>query len=459
MISKSFYHEAKALFFLAAPILAAQLAQTMMGVLDTIMAGQVSATDLAAVALANSIWLPALLLVVGLLMALPTLISRHDGAQQLKRVAFDLQQAIWLGWTVVAVIILLTLLSPWLLGHMDIDPRLRALTIQYLHYVIYGAPALVLYQAFRNVCEGLSHSIPSMVVGLIALLLNIPANYAFIYGHWGAPALGGAGCGLATALVQWSSALMMAGYLYFTPRFRSLQLFANWKGPNWQRIGYQFRIGFPMALALFFEVTLFAVVALLLSPLGPKVVASHQIVISFSSIVFMVPLSLSMAVTIRIGRALGYGSGTDAFYSIKVALCCGVGLTCMTALSTLLLRYPIVRLYNEQPEVVELAGQLLLFAVLYQFSDLMQVIGAGALRGLHDSRAIFAITLVGYWLIGLPIGCILGLTDWLRPMMGPQGFWIGITCGLTGAALMYGLRLHYLHGQVLRHPQRFIGVR
>jgi len=207
------------------------------------------------------------------------------------------------------------------------------------------------------------------------------------------------------------------------------------------------QLGLPIALALFFEVTLFAVVALLVSPLGIVNVAGHQIALNFSSLMFVLPMSLAAAVTIRVGYRLGQGSTIEAQTAAWTGLGVGVCMAVFTALFTVILREPIALLYNDNPAVVALATQLMLLAAIYQISDSIQVIGSGILRGYKDTRSIFFITFTAYWVLGLPSGYILALTDWVVEPMGPAGFWMGFIIGLTSAAILMMIRMRFLQRQ------------
>ncbi len=188
-------------------------------------------------------------------------------------------------------------------------------------------------------------------------------------------------------------------------------------GPDFAVLLRLVQLGLPIALALFFEVTLFAVVALLVSPLGIIDVAGHQIALNFSSLMFVLPLSLAAAVTIRVGFRLGQGSTIDAQVSAPHRRGRGVCLAVFTAIFTVLMRKQIALLYNDNPEVVTLASHLMLLAAIYQISDSIQVIGSGILRGYKDTRSIFFITFTAYWVLGLPSGYLLALTDMIVPRM------------------------------------------
>lgn len=448
MALKPYFSETLHLLRLCGPIMVAQVAQTTMSFVDTVMAGQVSATDMAAVAVATSFWLPIILLVQGVVMALTPIIAQLNGARRHDQVAGTVHQGFWLTLLVMVPAGLALYYSPLALHWMNVEPVLAEKTTGYLHGILWGMPAYALYQVLRNFSEGLSHTLPTMVIGFIGLAVNVPANYVLIHGKLGLPALGGVGCGYASALVFWA---MLAAMVIYSRRCALLQRFTVFRtpsNPDWRQISRIFRLGFPIAMAIFCEVTLFTVVALLLAPLGSEVVAGHQIAINFSSLVFMLPLSLGMALTIRVGHSLGEGSTRQARVASIAGLVFGCALAVFTALATILGRDRISGIYTDNAGVLELAASLLLLAALYQISDSAQVIAAAALRGYKDTQVIFYITLVAYWLCGLPVGMVLGLTDWLVPAMGPHGFWIGFLIGLSVAAFMLIWRLRIIYERV-----------
>lgn len=448
MVVMPYLREIPRLLRLCGPILVAQMAQTMMSFVDTLMAGQVSATDLAAVAVATSFWLPLILLVQGVIMALTPIISQLNGARRTSEVAGAVHQGFWLTILVTLPAMLALYYSPLALHWMDVEPELVQKTTGYLHAILWGMPAYALYQVLRNFSEGLSHTLPTMVIGFIGLAVNVPANYILIHGKFGFPALGGVGCGYASALVFWVMLFGMIFYIRHSDFLKKFSIFSPITPPNWPQISRLFKLGFPIAMAIFCEVTLFTVVALLLAPFGAEIVAGHQIAINFSSLIFMIPLSLGMAMTIRVGHSLGENQAELAkrISIIGIIMGCLIALCC--ALATVAGRYWIGGLYTDNAEVLELAASLLLLASFYQISDSAQVIAAAALRGYKDTQIIFYITLVAFWLCGLPIGMILGLTDWLVPAMGPHGFWIGFLVGLTIAASALLWRLRVIYGRV-----------
>jgi len=438
----AFLSRSKSLLKLTYPILIAQLIQNLMGFVDIVMAGRVSSTDLAAVAIANSIWLPLILTIYGLIMALAAIVSQLSGAKNYNQVVEQTYQTAWIALTLgIFLIALYYLLTPFIAPLVTLEDNLEPLLFDYLGYIVWGAPGYCLYLVLRNYSEGLSYTKPTMIISIIGLLVNIPANYIFIYGKFGMPTLGGAGCGVATAIVYWAMFISMLIYCYRSEILKKANLFKAFYLPNIVEIKQILALGIPIALSLLFEVSLFAIVAIILVPFGTQVVASHQVALNFTGLVFMVPLSIAMATTIKVGYAIGNKDYQQAkeysFYSIIL----GLVLACFTALITVLFREEIAGIYSTEIPVIELAASLMLLATIYQFSDTIQVVCAGALRGYKDTKSILYITFVSYWLIGLSVGLVLGMTDWIVPKMGPYGFWIGFIIGLTAAAILLAWRL------------------
>lgn len=433
--------ELRTLFALALPMMIAQLANTAMGFVDTVMAGRVGAHDLAAVALGNSVWVPVFLFLTGVILATTPNVAQRFGAAHYSEIGPLVRQALWMGGALGSLCGILMWNAEPLLQWMKVEPALVAPSMAYLRAVACGFPAIGLYQVLRCYSDGLGHSRPSMVVGILGLLLNIPLNYIFIYGKLGAPALGGVGCGVATALVMLFMLLAMLFWVHRAAVYRTSALFAHFEWPRWPALSHLLSVGLPIGIAVFAEASIFSVIALLIGALGATVVAGHQIALNFTSLIFMIPLSLGMAVTVRIGQALGRKAPRDARFAAGVGVGTGLVFACFSASVMLLFAEPIARIYTADPRVIAVAAGLFFYAALFQFSDVVQVTAAGALRGYQDTRMTMVFTLFAYWGIGLPIGYILGLTDYLGPASGPGGLWQGLIAGLSCAAVLLSIRL------------------
>lgn len=437
----AFRTELHALGLLLGPILLSQLSQAGFGFVDTVMAAQASPLDLAAVALGASIWLPLVLLVSGILMATTPLVAAAWGRQEYAEVPAIVQQALWLAVAISAIgMLLLNHVTP-LFELLDTPLHLRELTRQYLSAIAWGLPAFAAFSVLRNGCEAMNKPLPVTLISIGGLLLNIPLNYIFIHGKFGLPALGGVGCGWASAIVMWAMMLAMLAYVQLTPVFARLRQLQEKTWPQGARIGPFLRLGLPIGIAIFFEVSIFAMIAILVSPLGELQVAGHQIALSVTSLLFMFPLSLAFCMTIRIGHAYGRQDFAAILLTRRVGLI-SLGLfSCVSAVFLVLTRHALTALYTPDINVQNLAADLLLFSAAYQIVDALQVGAAGSLRGLQDSKGPMIITMVAYWLIALPLGYTLGMTYLSGTRYGPYGFWTGLVLGLTVACVLLNARL------------------
>lgn len=446
--------EIKKILSLAGPVYIAQLSQVGMNFVDTAMSGQASAADMAAVALASSIWAPVALFGVGCLMSLSPLTAQAVGARDYGRTSHLLRQGIVLSALLTVVLMLFFYVVSFYLEGFGLEPHLAVLAGGYLRAVMWGLPAFFLFVNVRSLFEGYSRTRPAMIISIVGLLFNIPCNYVLIYGKLGFPALGGVGCGVATAFVFWIMALAMLWYSHRDPSFKDLHpLFSPlWRVTekfarvDWPTIGRIVRIGLPSALALLFEVSLFAVTALLLAPLGTVVIAGHQIAMNFSSVLFMSSLALGMTCTIRVGTCLGGGKLVMARTAAWTALGASIICACFNAGLVVVFRHEIALIYNSDPAVVALAAHLLLFAAAFQVVDALQAWGIGVLRGYNDTLTISLVCLVCYWGIGLPLGYALTYGHLTGTPWGPAGFWTAYIVTLAVASCCYIWRILHMHG-------------
>lgn len=426
---------------IALPIFGGQLAQSANGFVDTVMAGRVSSLDLAAVAVGASIWVPVFLFMTGLLMSATSVLARHLGEDKHHRITPLVHQTVMLAMLLgSAAFVLLRYTGP-LLRWMDVEPSLQPMVRDYLRGLSWGMPGIALLLALRSYTEAMAHTRPVLLISVVGLLVNIPVNYVLIYGKLGFPALGGVGCGWATAVVMWLMAVLMVWYVARHRAYRRVPLSLtpwHWEPDN---LFYLFRLGLPVGLAIFFEVSIFAVIALLLSREGAEVVAGHQLTLNFTSLVFMLPLSFALAATVRVGHARGRRNNDAVLRSIRVAFRITLLIGISAAGVLVLARHWIPHIYTDNANVIRLASHLLWFAALYQVSDALQVTANGCLRGFEDTAVPMLLTLVAYWGVGLPVGYILALSDAWLPAMGPSGFWLGLFVGLSCAAVLLGARL------------------
>ncbi len=439
---------------LGLPILLGMFAQIGINFVDTVLAGRCSATALAGVGAANSIWSPVIMLGVGLLLALPAMSAQLVGARRPDRAAYLLRQGLAVA-TLVSVLIAGAL---WLAAcHMDrlgLAPDMEPVARGYLLWLLPSVPAFLWFICLRSFLEGFNRTRPAMIIGVACLALNVPCNWIFIYGHLGMPAMGGVGCGVATSICFWFRLLAMLWYLHRDRELGRWSLLRGWRVPGMptgsgaldaglmRLVG---KVGAPNALALSLECMLFAITALLLAPLGSASVAAHQITLSYENLVFTVPLALNMTVAIRVGHCLGAGKLVEARLAARTAITAGgvIALSCTAV--TILARDWIAGLYSTDPEVVAIASGSLLVCGLLQLPDTTQGIGAGVLRGWNDTGFISRTCLLACTLPGLGLGWVLARTDIVVPHMGTAGFWTAYIPAMGLCALAYLLRTRRLH--------------
>ena len=435
--------ELKQVLTIAWPLLIAQLTQIGMGVADTIMAGQYSALDMASVAVGFSVMSPILFFIQGIALGLVPIVSGLLGRRSERLVASQAQHMLLILLCISVLFINVYWFIDSILLWFDVPANMQPITRDYIVYMLFALPGFAIYQAVRQTCEGLSITSPTMVIMFIGLLVNIPANAVFIYGWFGLPQMGGAGCGLATMLVYIVMAIATIIYTIYAKHMQQFSLFTQLIRFEWRTTGELLTIGIPIALTFLTEVTLFAAVAILLSPFGHLQVAAHQIAINFSSVVFMLPLSIAMAVAIRVSYLMGQGKRQDTIITIRAARWFAIICACVTASLTVYFAHYIISIYTVDYAVTEYALPILFLAALFQISDAVQVISANALRGYKDTTWMLAMCIISYWFLGLPLGVVLGLTDYWVPAMEAQGLWIGIIIGLSVAALLLHFRMKY----------------
>lgn len=427
--------ELKKLTGLALPLVITQLAQMGLGVLDTIMAGRVSSVELAGVALGGVVFWPVLMLIAGVVMAVTPTVSQLHGGGRVRQAGAVVRQALWIAFFCgVAMMILLHNLEP-MYHFVGVDPLAIPITMAYVKAVSWGVLPVLGYFVLRYLCEGTSWTTPAMLIAGSALLLKIPLNYWFIHGGMGLPAMGGEGCGWATAVVMAFEFVAIICVVQFS-RVKVTNVFAEFSAPDAVEMKRLVRLGLPIGLSTFAEFSIFSAVTLLIGRLGVETVAANQIVNNVSGLIFMIPLGLGMATSIRVGYNVGAGDYVAARRSGLVAVGAGF-IFAVFAVSTLLLGGEfIVSLYSTEASVVELATGLLVIVAFFQLTDDLQVIGMGALRGYKDTRAPFLIALVCYWVVGFPVAWILGFGYFEAIDLGVYGYWIGMAAGLTCAAIL-----------------------
>jgi len=419
---------------LAAPVMIGQLAVFSMNFVDTVMSGRLPNKDvaLAGLGIGGAVWSAQLMFILGVLMAVQPAVAQLDGAGRRIEAGAYTRQVFWIAVAFALPFWFVCYFSQPLLNVFNIDPQIVPTAAGYLRAMAWGAPALCLTFLLRFFSEGSGHTRLTMVYGVLGALLNIPLNYVLMFGKLGFPAMGTVGCGIASAIVMWVSFLMLLAYIYFHSHFKGFNLFARLDAPDWKQILDHLKVGVPIAVAIFVEGSLFVGAALLIGRLGPVPAASHLIAINFSALVFMIPIGLASAISIRVGNAIGRGEPHAARYAGIIGI--AVVLFFQTISASMMFFFPevIVGIYTDDVLVAPLAVSLLFYAAIFQYSDGIQMCAAGALRGYKDTRAPMVYTVISFWIVGMTLGYNLTF----NAGMGPAGMWIGMIAGLSVAAIL-----------------------
>lgn len=433
--------ELRATVLLSAPLVVGQLSSMGMNVVDTVLAGRHGTTTLAAIGVGAPAWSVVILLCIGVLMAVPPTVAHLVGAGRREAIGAVARQALWLALALGLALFAAMRVAPSLLARF-IAPDVMPGVAGFVHGISWGAPALALYFALRYVAEGVAWTVPTMLIGTAGLGLLLPLGWALMDGWGPLPEWGAAGLGLATAIVLWAQVAAMAATLARSRRCADLGLFTRFDAPDPAAIGQLLRLGVPMGIAIFMEGSLFVATALLIATLGTLPIAAHQVAILAASAAFMVPLGVAMGTTVRVGQAAGAGDAEGVRWAARAGWIIGGATQTLSALALALAGAWIAGLITDDPAVIAAAAVLMLFAAVFQYTDGLQAISAGALRGLKDTRIPAWITVFSYWGVGLPVGVVLGGVGGPGGTIvfglgwGPSGYWTGLILGLSVAAIL-----------------------
>lgn len=428
-----FKTEVKSVLALMLPILVTQFAQAGYGLIDTIMAGHISATDLATISVAVSIWFPVMVLSSGIMLATSPLIAEAIGKNHQDEICLISHQSLWIALFLGILAGVFLFFMPQFFYLFNIPENLHQKAGLFLQTIAFGLPAVTLTTVLRGYTESLGFPKVITLISLISLVGLIPFNYIFMYGALGVSAMGSAGAGVANAIVQWLVLLSLLIYLQKSQHFQHVRLFQKIEYPDWRWFKRIVALGLPIGLAIFFEVSIFSSASLVISPLGDHVIAANQIAMSITGHLFMIPLSLAIALTIRVGQYYGAKDWQNLIQVQKVGFAIATAFAIGTMFILWFARPYIVQAYTHDITVQQIAVSLVAFAVMYQLMDAWQVTASGCLRGLQQTKAPMMMTFIAYWLIAFPIG--LYLTRYTA--FAEKGVWVGLIVGLSvGCALL-----------------------
>ena len=425
-------------FIVLLPILITQLSLMATGFFNTIMAGQISEQDLAGVAVGVNLFMPFFSAALGIISGLTPVVAQLYGAGRTDQAAFVVKQGFYWAAALAASFVLLGYAAvPLILPQLALEPRVAAITRDYFMAVSAGILPVFLAAVLRNFVEAHGYTRLSMAITLVTVPVNIACNYVLMYGLFGVPAFGGAGAGVGSAITFTLSFFLYAAAVTHLAPFREYGIFHHLPRPHVAAWKKQLGIGFLIGGTMFCEQSIFGAVGLLMTAYGTVVVAAHQAAMNFTTVVYMIPLSASMALTILVGFEVGAGRHADARDYIRLGRILTFLFEGMIALLLVQHRDAVASLYSGSDSVLAILPAFLVFAVFMQFADSINAPLQGALRGYKDVHVTFLLSVLSYWIIGLPLGWVAAhFTDF-----GAYGYWVGLIGGVFVGAIFLAIRL------------------
>ena len=430
----------KTTFILAYPVMLSQLGQVAVGVADSMMVGQLGPVPLAASALANSIFFVIMMFGIGVSMGITPLVSIADGKSKLKRISRLFSHGLWINVTAGILLIGVILGLSQGLSYLEQPEEVVVLAIPYLFIITASLLPMMVFQTFKQLAEGLSQTKQAMYITIFCNLVNIFLNWVFIWGKLGMPAMGLNGAGLATLISRVLMMLMMGGYILSSSRYKKYHFKLRNPNASFPMITRILKIGIPTGFQYIFEVSAFGTAAIMMGWIGVNALAGHQIALNLASISYMMATGLSTAGMIRVSNQIGKGNLKAMREAGMVVFGLVMAFMFLCAVIFMVFRDFLPVLYIDDPEVIALSSSLLVIAGLFQLSDGVQVVGLGVLRGLEDVKVPTLVTLMAYWVLGLPLGYVLAFEFGFAE----KGIWYGLLIGLSITAVLLFFRFNAL---------------
>jgi len=433
-----FKNEIKKTFFLSLPIVVGQLGQMLMSVVDNIMVGKVGTQALAAASIANAIFMLIMVVGFGLTMAVTPLTAMAYGAGKDKECGVVLRQGIIVNLFFGTLLFGITVLFSESIQYLNQPDEIVGPASLYMKVLGVSILPLMLFQSYRQFAEGVSFLKPAMIIMLLANIVNILANWVFIYGNLGVTPLGLTGAGIATLSSRTFMAVTLMIVIRRSSKMKRFDPTLNYRKIDFPMMRRLLSIGIPAGFQYFFEVSAFSASSVMIGWMGTVALAAHQIALNLASISFMVAMGISSAATIRVSKAVGRKDihGTRAAGFSALVLC--AGFMALAGLIFILLRFFLPTLYIAEKEVIHISASLLVIVAVFQVSDGIQAVGLGILRGITDMKIPTLITLAAYWLMGLPSGYVMAF----KFDMGIYGVWYGLFISLTASAVFMMMRFN-----------------
>lgn len=420
------------------PILVTQIALYLVSFFDILMSSRYSSEDLAGVAVGSSLWVPIYTGLAGILLAITPIVAQLVGAKKKDEVRSIVQQGMYLSLalSIVIIILLFLVLGP-ILQTMSLEIRVEKIARSYLLAMSLGIIPLFAYNVLRSYMDALGKTRVTMMITLSSAPINVFFNYLLIYGNFGFPELGGAGAGFASAITYWLIFFIAVMIAHKQKPFQEYELFRHWQSLKFSKWIDISKIGVPIGLSIFAETSIFSAVTLMMSTYSTAVISAHQIALNFTSLLYMVPLSISIGATVLVGYEVGAKRFRDAKTYSWLSVGTAVLFSFFSVCILFFFREQIAGIYTTDKAVIELTVQFFVFAALFQLSDAIQAPVQGSLRGYKDVNVTFIMAIISYWVIGLPVGYVLAKYS----EFGQFGYWIGLIVGLSAGAATLSYRL------------------
>jgi len=423
---------ARSIFKVGWPLIINNLAIMSMNLADTIMSGRHSTDSLAAVAAGGAVWTIIFLAGTGIIMALSPITAQLHAADKDERAGFFLRQTLWLALFLGIPLMILGQNIEWVFVFFGLEPEIVALADKYISYITLCLPFTFAYMSLRMTSEGIGHTRPIMYIALFCALLNVVLNWVLIYGKWGFPEMGAAGCGLASAINFTLMLILLSIYVLKVKLYKPLKIFSNFDWPQKKALTELLVLGFPIGVSIVAEISLFSFAALLMGSLGKNVLAAHQIALNYAAFMFMVPFGMSMANTSVVGQLIGQEKMQEARTAGFTGIILATGFMTISAIVMILFAQQIIAWYTKDALVASIAVSLLGMAAAFQIVDGIQVAASGALRGYKDTKIPMYVNLFSYWPVGFLMAWYLGI----KLQLGPSYIWAGLVGGLLVASIL-----------------------
>lgn len=430
----------KETLLLAYPVVISQLGHVLVSLVDSLMVGHLGSTSLAACSLSISIFSSFMVFGIGIAYGITPLVAQNNGAGNTSASAAIFKNGLLINLLIGCILALVISSIAPLLPLLKQDPEVVKEAAPFLGILAISIIPFMLFLAFKQFAEGLAFTKQAMVISVAANVLNVFLNYVLINGYWGFPKMGLNGAGVANLIARLTMAIAMAIYVFRSSHFQVYMHLAKGIKISKDYCLRILKIGVPTGLQYIFEVSAFSGAAIIIGQIGAKELAAHQIAISLAAVSYMMASGLSAAASVSVGNAFGRKDFADLRISGFSAYHLVVIFMSLTAVIFMIFKFWLPTLYINDTGVIEIAASLLFIAGLFQLSDGVQVIGLGVLRGLGDVRIPTVVTLVAYWVIGLPVGYYLGI----KCGMDADGVWYGLLIGLSITAVLLIYRFHYL---------------